>query len=115
MESPPFGIYSGSIWSIFSSALYPLYCYASKKSQESCRKLWCSHSRFHFLNSIDEDEVIEISNNEIESEDNDELAITPPHSPRSRGRIGLPSTPSPIKSSFVLFYLAIFIFIFYTK
>ena len=59
--------------------------------------------------------MIEISDNEMEGEHNDELAITPPHSSRLR-RIGPPSTPSPVKSSFVLFYLAFFLFLFfYTK
>jgi len=73
-----------------------------------CHILWylCC---FIFV-SVDEEEVIEISNNKMEGEHNDELAITPPHSSCSC-RIGPPSTPSPVKSLFVLFYLAFFYFI----
>ena len=60
---------------------------------------------FIFLDSIDEKEVIEISDDEMEGEDDDELAPTP----RSH-RTGPPSTPSPVKASFVLFHLPIYIF-----
>ena len=50
--------------------------------------------------------MFEISDNEMEDEDDDELALTP-HSRRT----GPPSTPSPLKASFVLY---IYIFSFYT-
>lgn len=64
--------------------------------------------RFYFLDSVDKEEVIEISNNNMELEDDDELALIP-HSSRT----GPPSTPSPIKGLLVLFHFTIII-IFYT-
>lgn len=61
----------------------------------------------YFFDSIDE-EVVEISDNEMEVEDDDELALIP-----SSSRTGMPSTPSPIKALLVLFYFTSII-IFYT-
>jgi hypothetical protein len=55
-------------------------------------------SFFYLFDSIDEAEVFEIDHNEREGEDEDELALT-----SSSRRIGPPSTPSPVKTSFVLF------------
>ena len=61
---------------------------------------------FFFLDSIDE-EVVEISDNEMEVEDDDELALIP-----SSSRTGMPSMPSPIKAVLVLFYFTSFIILY---
>ena len=65
-------------------------------------RLSIQYLNIFIFNSIDEQDVIEISDNETEGEDGDELALAP-HSYKA----GPPSTPSPVKSSFVIFLIFI--------